>query len=361
MALNGDFQTFPLPDLLQWLEGSRKRGRLTITSGGGERVFLLSPEGISRYGAAGLYERLARLLRLVKALDETGGRLAVEAARGGARCEEAFAAAGVPESLLREVSRDDAMQSATDLFEDAGASFNFSDETDDEGDETTRVDLSLRELLYEAARRHDEAGPAVERIGSDSTFLRPGTSHAERPPRGLSAAALGALGQGATVGAVRLDLGLSRSGAARILFELWREGRVRIDGADAPQPDPLTRVLEQGEQLLAAGHFEAAALVFESLLAADPSDRRVREFARAVEREHVDALYRKLSPVAVPRMLATEASLATVRQDERIVAALLNDRWDVSTVVLASPLRELQTLRALVRMVELGLIALRTQ
>jgi hypothetical protein len=162
------------------------------------------------------------------------------------------------------------------------------------------------------------------------------------------------------VGAVRLDLGISAGGAARILFELWREGRVRIDGAsEAPRPDPLTNMLLQGEQLLAGGHFEAAALVFSSLLAADPTDRRVREFARAVEREHVGALYRKLLPVAIPRLAVPESSLGALRQDERIVASLVNDRWDVSTLVLASPLRELQTLRAIERMVELGFATLR--
>ena len=166
------------------------------------------------------------------------------------------------------------------------------------------------------------------------------------------------MGQGASVGAVRLALGLSRSGAARIVVELWRERLLAIDGAEEPRPDPLTSSLEQGEALLAAGHFEAAALVFSSLLAADPSDRRVREFARAVEREHTDALYRKLSPVAVPRLLVAETSLSALRQDERIVAGLVNARWDVSTLVLASPLRELQTLRALQRMAELGLIEL---
>jgi hypothetical protein len=357
VALHGDFKTFSFPDLLQWLEGSRRSGRLVITSGGEERVLLLSPQGVERYGAAGLHELLARLLRLLGVLDEKGGRMAVEAARSGVKAELAFVGAGVPEATMREIARDEATQAATDLFEDAGARFHFSDEPDDEGVETVGAELSLRELLYEAARRHDEAGPALERVGADSMSVH--RLGAGRPGlHGLAAVALASIGQGSTVGAVRLALGLSRAGAARILFELWKARQVQIGGADAPELDPLTRSLAQGKQLLMAGHFEAAALVFNSLLAADPSDRRVREFARMVERDHVDALYRKLSPMAVPRMLAGEPALAALRQDERIVAALVNDRWDVSTLVLASPLRELQTLRAIDRMVELGLVGL---
>lgn len=355
MALHGDFRTLPFPDLLQWLEGARRPGRLLVSAGVGERVFVFGPAGLVRFGAPGFYERMARLLQLMGALDEGGGRMAVEAARSGGRFEDALAAAGVSDLLALELAGDDAMQAVTDLFEDGTASFHFGEELEG-ADETARVEIGVRELLYEAARRHDEAGPALARIPSDALRVLPGVP--TPLARGLSSAALAAVGTGATVGSVRLSLGLSREAAARILMELWRTNQVRIEGAEAPRPDPLTQMLEQGQRLLADEHFEAAALVFSSLLAADPTDRRVREFARAVEREHVDALYRKLSPVAVPRMRVDPASLASLRQDERTVAALINDRWDVSTLVLASPLRELQTLLALQRMSELGFIEL---
>ena len=361
MALHGDFKTFPLPDLLQWLDGRRLPGRLVVTAGGGERVFLLGLGGISRYGAQGLLERMARILQLLKLLSDQDGRMAVAAARSGSKSEVAFAATGVSPTLLREIARDDAMQAATDLFEDGNASFHLSDEDDEEeSDETVQVDLAMRELLYEAARRHDEAGPASKQIGSDGTRLF-ATDKLEPRPRGLALAALAAVGSGgATVGSVRLALGLSATGAVRILFELWRDGLLRIEGADAPRHDPLSAMLAQGESLLKQGYFDAAALVFSSLLAADPGDRRVREFARSVEREHMDALYRKLTPMAVPRMITAESALTALRQDERIVAGLVNGRWDVSTVVLASPLRELPTLRAIERMVELGYVELQS-
>ncbi|HEY3447741.1 MAG TPA: DUF4388 domain-containing protein [Myxococcales bacterium] len=357
MALHGDFKTFPLPDLLQWLEGRRAPGRLTVICGGGERVFLLGPWGIARYGEPGLLERLARIFQLLKVMDPNGVRIAVAAARSGKRCEEAFAAAGVTSELLQEVGRDVATQAATDLFEDANSSFHLADEVDDEGEESVQVDLPLRELLYEAARRYDEAGPASKQVGSDGTLMFP-TGKATPKPRGLARAALAAIGGGAAVGAVRLALGLSAFGATLILFQLWRDGLVRIEGVAAPKHDPLSIMLSQGEGLLRQGEFDAAALVFNSLLASDPSDKRVREFARAVEREHMDALYRKLTPMAVPTLLAPESSLATLRQDERIVASLINGRWDVSTLVLASPLRELPTLRAIDRMSELGYVGL---
>lgn len=356
MAFQGDLKTYSFPDLLQWLESSRKGGRLTLLCGGLERVLYLRDGVIESYGAAGLYDRLARAFRLLSLLDEHAAHAVAERAHAGGDFEQAAAAAGIGEKALRPIARDEAFQAAADLFEDSSGSFHFSDDLDAEGDERVRVEMGLREVVYEAARRLDEASAAVQAIPNDSLAILPGTS----PDEGLSPstrAAWTAVGQGTTVGALRLALGFSRAAAARVLQELWRAGHVQIVGAQELKPDPLTRMLRQGERLLADGHFDAATLMCTSLLSTDPSDRRVRDFARAVEREHTDALFRKLLPMAVPQVV-NHASIEALRPDERIVAVLVNGRWDVSTLVLASPLRELQTLRALERMVELGFATL---
>jgi len=360
VALHGDLRTFALPDLLQWLDASHRPGRLSVSYGGGERIFYLGESGIERFGAVGLYERLARIVRLLGLIDDQGASIAVEQARAGKRLEDAFTLVGVPTETLRTIAHDDIFQSATDLFEEAGGTFHFSDDPELEDDETVRVEIPIREILYESVRRLDEAAAAKDAITGDDIFLRPGKP-ADGAVAGRAAAARASIGRnGAPVGAVRLALGISKGCAARILYDLWRGGFLKIEGGQIPPaPDPLTHMLRQGERLLADGHFEAASLVFNSLLAADPSDRRVREFARAVAREHVESLYRKLLPVLVPDLTTPESSLAALRPDERIVASLVNGKWDVSTLVLASPLRELQTLRAIERMVELGFVALR--
>ncbi len=359
MAFQGDLKTFAFPDLLSWLDGAKKPGRLSVSYGGGERVFHLQPGQIARYGAVGLFERLLRIARLLRIVDESQARMTLESVHGGIHLEDALAHAGATTDALRVVMREDVYQTVADLLEDSSGSFYFSEDQEQEGEEAAQVDIGLSEVLYEAARRLDEGMAATKGvIAGDIVAVLPG-----RPPDGsvvgLPAAALAAVGSGSSVGAVRLALGLSRLGAARILCDLWRAGFLRIDGAVAPKPDPLTSMLRQGEALLAQGHYEAASLVFNSLLTADPSDRRVRDFARAVEREHVESIYRKLTPVAVPELIGPESSLAVLRPDERIVGTLVNGKWDVSTLVLASPLRELQTLRAIERMMELGLVGLR--
>lgn len=342
VALQGDLKTYPLIDLLQWLDASRKPGQVAISVGEGERRMVLAPGIVSRSGVTGLHERFGRL----------GALLGIEAKPGPRRDR-----AELPEAFVQELAREDLLSSVADLVRESSGVFHYWDELEQEQDELLTVDVPIREVLYESLRRVDEGQSALKTVKTDTASLS--TAKEPGPELGiLPRVALRVAEKGTTVGAVRLALGLSLPEAARMLQELWRAGYVAFDGGALPRPDPLTRMLRQGEQLVGQGQYEAAELLFNSLLATDPSDRRVRGFLRVVEREHTEVLYRKLRPTSVPALLVQQSSLAALRPDERIVATLLNGKWDVSTLVLASPLRELQTLRAIDRMVSMGFVEL---
>lgn len=343
MALQGDLKTFPLIDLLQWLDASRKPGQLAMAVGDGERRLVLAPGSVLRSGMTGLYERFGRL----------GAMLGIEP-KPGARRDRAE----LPADFVQELAREDLFSSVADLVRESSGTFHYWDEIEQEQGELPTVDVPIREVLYEALRRVDEGQSALKTVKADTASLTTTTKEAGPELGVLARVALSVAAEGTTVGAVRLALGLSLPEAARILQELWRAGYVTFEGGTLPKPDPLTRMLRQGEQLVGQGQYEAAELLFNSLLATDPSDRRVRGFLRVVEREHTEVLYRKLRPTSVPRLLVPQPSLAALRPDERLVAALVNGKWDVSTLVLASPLRELQTLRAIERMVSMGFLEL---
>ena len=70
-----------------------------------------------------------------------------------------------------------------------------------------------------------------------------------------------------------------------------------------------------------------------------------------------------LSPVAVPMLLGGAASLDSpagrrLTFADREVASRVNGTWDVASVALACPLREVETLKALRKLVRLGLVDL---
>jgi hypothetical protein len=161
---------------------------------------------------------------------------------------------------------------------------------------------------------------------------------------------------GMNLGRLRLVLGLQRGMVARGVYELMRARLVEVEGAGALEADPVADMLEKGAILLRERQFEAAGMVFSALLHSDPSDRRVREFSRMVEREHMAELYRDLPPLTVLELEADATELSPLRQEERQIASLINGRWDVSAVVLASQQRELDTLKALYKLRRLGLL-----
>ncbi len=142
----------------------------------------------------------------------------------------------------------------------------------------------------------------------------------------------------------------------RAVYELWRARKVQVEGTVELEPDPIADMLEKGAILLRERQFDAATMVFSTLLMSDPSDRRVREFLRMVEREHVAALYRELPPMTVLTPLDDPETLAALRPEERQLAALVNGRWDVSAIVLAGQLREVDTLKTLYKLRRMGLI-----
>jgi hypothetical protein len=75
-----------------------------------------------------------------------------------------------------------------------------------------------------------------------------------------------------------------------------------------------------------------------------------------VEREHVADLYRELPPVSVFDFTSEPQAMANLRSDERNLVGQLQSGWDVSAVVLASPQRELDTLKAIAKLVRQGVV-----
>jgi len=146
-------------------------------------------------------------------------------------------------------------------------------------------------------------------------------------------------------------------------IEVLRElGLAHVEGV-APRADPVSALVDQAQSLVAQRQFDEASIVFKSLLAADPSDRRVRNLLREAEREQVATLYEELSPVAVPVFLGGAASMESpagrrLSFTDREVAARINGTWDVASISLSSPLREVETLKSLRKLVRLGLIDL---
>jgi hypothetical protein len=336
-VLQADLATFPLADLLQWLDQSRRSGVLEVEASGGPPFWI---EIHDRHVVA-------------------SARPTVD--RAGLGTLARWQPPEPHEALWPEACAD----RIVDLFlPDAQGRFTFGDGAAGfEGG--VPLALGLGQVTLEGLRRLDEWPQLERRHPSDAALLAPddpGAGRAPARPRTpMQRALVEAARQRLSLGEARLALGLSRPAMLRRTEGLRELGLVQVDGV-APHADPVARLVDQAQALVAERQFDEAAIVFRSLLAADPSDRRVRALLREAEREQLAALYEELSPVAVPVLAAGAADSPAGRRlnaADQEVASRVNGRWDVASIALASPLREVETLKALRKLVRLGLVALR--
>jgi hypothetical protein len=360
MALHGDFSSFPLPELLQWLDSSRKTGTLQLLSweGGERKLFLLSGQVLA-VAHEGLWGRVARVLSLAKLADGAQVLAALKALPpGGEDVDSVIRAHKVDPKLVRELVREEMFGSMVDQTRGGHGAFHWTEDLDRSGEEWAPCEMSLRELLFESLRWVDEQADVDRVLPGDALTVR---SKVQPSPRQalLHRIILAMCAGGQNLGRLRLSLALSRSSVTRRVFELLRAKQVEVEGAPEVVVDPVTDMLEKGAVLVRESQYDAAELVCSSLLASDPTDRRVREFARMVQSEHMAALYGELPPLAVPVSLPDPASQSLLKPEERQVLGLVNGDWDVSSLVLASSSRELDTLKTLAKLMRMGLLRLR--
>lgn len=346
MAFHGDCSSYPVPELLQWLDASRKTGALHLTWEAGERKLFLLGGQVVATAAQGLYERIARVLDVGK---EFNGVKVVAALKSG-QLDASMTGA------VRQLAEEDLIGALTDVTATSGGRFHWTEDPDRGEDEWVSLELPLRHAVFESLKRLDESSE-VERLLPDDTRILRGTK-AAAPSHVLHRVIVRMVTSdtGLPLGRLWLSLGLPRTIVGRAVFDLVRAGKVTVEGAVAPQIDPVADMLEQGAILLRERQFDAAALVFMTLLKSDPQDRRVRDFARMVEREHVAALYREIPPVARLDVHEQPELMQVLRPEERQLVSQAKAGLDVSAIVLASGQKEVDALKLLHKLVRQGVL-----
>jgi tetratricopeptide (TPR) repeat protein len=330
--LQGDLATYPLSDLFQWLDQSRRAAVLEIDTADGAPFWIEF--------------RDRRIVASARPPGEPTGLGTLAGWRPTERLEVLW-----PEACADRI---------VDLFlTPAHGRFTLQDEAAG-FDDGVPLDLGIGQMTLEGLRRLDEWPELDRRYPSDGALLC--ADHAGRPRTPGQRALLEAARRRVSLAEARLALALSRPAVLRRVEALRELGLAHVEGV-AGHADPVSRLVDQAQALVAQRQFDEAAIVFRSLLAADPADRRVRNLLREAERDQVAALYEELSPIAVPRLLGGADSLASpagrrLGATDREVAARVNGRWDVASIALACPLREVETLKALRKLARLGIVGL---
>lgn len=329
--LRGDLATMPLTDVLQWAEAARRNVRIDIERESGLGAWMITHE------------------REVVACSMPGVR-GVLAADG---------TPGAPGPGLRAA----AVEGLLDLFLETEGRFVLRDVASGEAAATepaVRLSLPLGFLVMEGLRQLDEWPRLAETYRDDGARLRAVGSVPDDELAAVQSAILEQarrpFGAGPpSLAELQLVLGLSRTALLRRVDELRAIGLVEVDGAAPGARDLAATLLEQAAVLVREEQFAEAAHVLRSLLAGSPGDARVRVLLDQTERAHLAACYAQLDKTDVVRIARTPSGVLA-SADQALLDALAQKPRSVAALVLLSPLRELETLLALLRLVKKGVV-----
>ncbi len=374
--LSGTFATMPFADLMQWISDARRSGTLQVALEFEERYLRFENGAIAAYGSDDPMARdLGRLCLMSGLCDEAALLAAVESQqRSHMPLGDVLVSSGVvAHERLEEAVRVHVEETVLGLFLWPEGRFAYRDEIPP--DEIAQYmppeyelaePIATRAILMEGMRRLDEWTRIVKVLPSDDVQLHALGPDAELP----LLEEIAAHAEPPTLGQILAEKGDSRFAVCEELFRAFEKGLVAVEAPNAAALERAQRALRTGrgsttvahlvqaaQSMVGEGQHDEAAALLRSALALDPFRADARALMKSSREAQLHALYAELPPRAVPNIAraGTEVPLST---RERRVLSHVNGRWDVGALALTTGVGELETLRALRRLVHVGLVAI---
>lgn len=371
--LSGTFATMPFADLVQWISDARRSGTLQVALEFEERYLRFENGSIAGYGSDDPMARdLGRLCLLRGLCDEAALLGAVDQQRESHMPlgDVLVSSGAVTHDALEEAVRGHIEETVLGLFLWPEGRFAYRDEIPpDEIAQFMPPEYELTEpiptraILMEGMRRLDEWTRIVKVLPSDEVQLHALGPDAELP----ILEEIAAHGEPPTLGQLLAEKGDSRFAVCEQLFRAFEKGLVAVEAPNAAASERAQRtargsttvahLVQAAGSMVEEGQHDEAAALLRSALALDPFRADARALMKTSREAQLRALYQDLPAQALPHIAraGTEVPLST---RERRVLAHVNGRWDVGALALTTGVGELETLRALKRLIHVGLVAL---
>jgi hypothetical protein len=374
MPLSGTFATMPLAELLQWIGDARRSGTLSVTLDLEERFLRFDTGQIAAFGSDDPMARDIGRLCLQRGLTNEPRLFAALETQKESQMPlaDVLVASGFVEAeQLDAAVRSHVEETVLGLFLYPEGRFEYSEAPPRELDAWMPPEYELAEpidvrgVLMEGMRRLDEWTRIVKVLPSDDALVM-ALGPADDLPILESVAAHP---EPPTLGELLAECGDSRFAVCEQLFRAFDRGlvafetgrpRVAKKGKTARGATTVEHLVRAAETMIAEKQYEEAATLLRSSVAMDP----FRSDARALMKKCRDAqlieLYARLPPsqVVAPALSHEKISAITLPPRERKLVSTINGRWDVATLTVTTGLGELETLRALLRLVHAGVVRL---
>jgi hypothetical protein len=367
MSLSGNLKTMDLAELLQWVTIGRKTGSLTfirnksknhVSFKNGQIISSRSNEPTKQLGHFLLFQgkitepQLKRSLEIQQQTRCILGRVLVQ---------EGFVSAEAVQTALEERTR----EVIYDLFLWEDGYFHFTANGYD-AHELILINLDINAIIFEGVRRKDEWSRIQKVFPTPEVVLgiSPGVDLKSLTLTPLHRKLIYHVTLGKPISEIILEVHGSEFLVSFELFQLHENGIVEVRGKPK-QPEikeTPDKVFNHGLELMKEGNYYEAITTFQEALRLDPQNVQPLEHIEAAERAICQELYtRSLPRNKVPYFLVPVTSLTqyNLTHQEGFVASRVNGVWDIKTIVMLAPLREIEVLQILDRLVKMNLLGLR--
>jgi hypothetical protein len=367
MSLSGNLKTMDLAELLQWVTLGRKTGSLTFVRNKTKNSIFFKDGKIISSRSNEPTRQLGHYLLFHGKINEAQLKRALETQL---QTRMALGKILVQEGIIKQEEAEKALVGRTeeviyDLFLWEEGYFHFSADSFNP-DELILIDLDINATIFEGVRRKDEWARIRAVFPSNNVVLelQPGADLRSLALTPVQKKMLFLVSQGKRISEIILELHGSDFQVNFELFQLYGMNVVGVkEVAETPLPpnDPAV-LLDRGQELLKAGEYSDAIAVFQEVLQADPQNARADQLLEDAEEALCQELYQTSVPAdKIPFFLVPEHEIMhfNLSHQEGFVASRINGACDVKSIVMLSPLRELEILQILDKLIQLKLIALK--
>jgi hypothetical protein len=400
MSVYGNVRTMSLPDLLQWASVNKKTGVLElehnqickrISFRDGRIVACSSDDPPSRLGQFLLSRGKVTKEQLREALTKQ---------------ETSSKNLGLIFQDMGILTRDDieahvaakAEETIYGLFDWADAEFRFHENAGHDPF-IIEVELGVQDVVLHGIQRFDELQRIRDVFSSSGIVLtrtdKPTPDEIVSSP--MARRVLASVDGRRTLAEILLHAHASEFLVLKFLYTLLRKGIVSItevreadvhsrtlldiaelestelvaNDTERLNPPVMTdqqgpaegkRDVETALQCMARGDYERALDILNELYKAEPDDLRLRQLVLKTEAGFLqNAKAQAFGPAKIPVPLeaAADPASANLKPTDQFLLTMLDGKADIKSIVWLAPLREVDVLQALQRMVDAGLIELR--
>jgi tetratricopeptide (TPR) repeat protein len=367
MSLSGRLETMDLPEVLQWVTIGRKTGSLSFVRDKTKVHLFLQDGKIISSRSNDPTKQLGQFLLFQGKTTEPELKRAFEI---HLQTRVMLGKILVQENMVSQEDVAQALITRTeeviyDLFLWEDGHFHFSSNAYNL-DELVLIKMDINALLFEGIRRKDE----WKRIRSvfpsnDVVLLLRSESDLKNltltPPQKKL---LYLLTLKKPISEIILELHGSDFLVNYELFQLYERGLIEIQEIIRPpaEPESPAKLFNKGLELMQSQKYQEAIAAFQSVIRLDPQNAWASEQIEQAEKARCHEYYRTSIPASkVPFFLIPMSLLVrhNLSHEEGFIASRINGAWDVKSIVMLSPLRELEILQVIDKLLGLQIIALK--